>query len=378
MYLLLLILTSIPDAVYMEHSVTLDCSSPESGYIETTREVIVPLTSAGVERYSKIAASFRNTWESLDINASISHWRSGRGEDSAILHENPHSSLLQSGRLESSLRQVIIEFPGIEIGDTLEVEIIRRISHLPMGDYYSYTFYASSRDSIHNGIFKVLWPPEREIHIQSEGVFEFQDYTLENGTECMIWKSAPQFPVPYLPFSPDPASISYFVTVSSHSPDDVSRGLYSILDRNCMVDSSALADSIIEIAGNRPENLCAWVSDEIDYLSGNWGSDPGYSPRNPAETLHDMAGVCRDKAVLLLWLLRRAGYIPAAVLTSLSGDIGSYPGSRSFDHMLVSIKDSSGRTLFLDPTNSFASEGYTYTLRGMGYLPLTPSGSSIE
>ena len=368
----------MPDAVYLEHSITLDCSSPDSGYFETTREIIVPLTAAGVARYGKISASFRNTWESIEVTASISHWRSGRGEDRAILLEAPHSALLTDGRLESSLRQVLIEFPGIEIGDTLKVEIRRNIRYLPMGDFYSYTFYSASRDSIHSAVFKVLWPSAREIHIQSEGVFEYQSYTHGIGTECMIWRSAPSDPIPYLPFSPDPSSISSSVTVSSHLPEDVSMGLYPVLDRNCMVDYSTLADSIIMLAGSRPDDLCSWVSREIEYLSGDWGSDPGYSPRNPAQTLGEMSGVCRDKTVLLLWLLRRAGYEPTAILTSVSSDLVSYPGSRSFDHMLVKLRDSTGNTVYFDPTNSFASSGFTYTLSGWGYLPLTPSGSPLE
>ncbi len=378
MSLLLILLISVPDAVYLEHNIILDCSSPDSGYFETTREIIVPLTAAGVERFGRISASYRNTWESLEITASISHWRSGRGDDIGILREDPHNSLLAGGRLESSLRQVFIEFPGIEIGDTLKVEVRRSIRYLPMGDFYSYTFFAASRDSIHHGVFKVLWPSAREIHIQSEGEFEYQSYTLNDGTDCMIWRSSPENAITYLPFSPDPASISSFVTVSSHSPEELSRGLYPVLDLNCMVDYPTLADSIIEAAGNRPEDLCGWVSREIEYLSGNWGSDPGYSPRNPVETLEDMSGVCRDKTVLLLWLLRRAGYIPTAIVTSVSSNVGPYPGSRSFDHILLTLKDSTGKTLYLDPTNSFSPMGYTYTLRGWGYLPLTPSGSALE
>ena len=378
MHLLLFLLLSTPDAVFLEHTIVLDCSFPDSGYTETTHETIIPLNAMGVERYREISASYRNTWESLEISASISHWRSGRSDDYAIVRETPHTSLLSGGRLESSLREVFIEFPGIEIGDTLEVEIRRDIRYLPMGDFYSYTFFAASRDSIDQSLFKVFWPYSRELHILSEGNFETRRYSFDEETECLVWESGSRNPIPALPFSGNPVFASPFVTVASSTAEEVSRGLYPVLDKDCMIDYPPVADSIIAAAGNTPEDLCGWVSQEIEYLSGNWGKDPGYSPRSPIETIEEKSGVCRDRAVLLLWLLRRAGYAPSAILTSLSGIPVTYPGSRSFDHMLVTLETSDGRTLFLDPTNRYSPQGYTYTLRGRGFLPLTPSGSAMR
>lgn len=375
--LLLLLIISAPDAVFLEHKATLDCSSPDSGYTETTSEVIIPLNARGVWRYSKITASCRDPWETLEITASISHWRSGRGEDSAEVLESPHSSLITDNRLESSLREFSVSFPGIEIGDTLRIEIIRNIRYLPMADFYSYTFYTASRDSIRRGTFRVFWPSSRELHIQSEGEFETLSYPQNDSVDCRVWTSGPSDPVPNIPFSRDPVSLSPFVNVSSSLPEEVSRGLYQVLDENSMVEYSPGAESVILGTGSRPEAISGWISREIEYLSGNWGTDPGYSPRSPLETLEDRSGVCRDRAVLLLWLLRGAGYDPFAVLTASSGNLEPFPGSRSFDHMLVALEDATGNTLFLDPTNSFLDQGFTYTLRGRSYLPLTPSGSSI-
>jgi len=374
----LLLILSSPDAVYLEHNVTLDCTSQDSGYIETTIESIVPLTAAGVQRYNEVSASYRNTWESLEVIASIAHWRTGRGYDTALIHEIPHSSLLPGGRLESSLRELIIEFPGIEIGDTLKIEIRRYIHRLPMDDFYSYTFFSASIDSIHRSVFKVLWASSREFHTHVRGDFETLTYEIDPSVHCSVWESGPVDPLPHLPFSPDAESLSPTVTVSSSTPEEVSRGLYRVLDLDCTTGDPSLADSIVSVTGREPRTISGWISREIEFLSGNWGEDPGYSPRNPVQTVESRSGVCRDRAVLLIWLLRHAGYSPMAILTSVSSSLVSYPGSRSFDHMLVALDDSEGRRVFLDPSGTLSPDGYTFTLRGCGYLPLTPSGSPVE
>lgn len=372
------IMLATPDAVFLNHDVTLYCSSLDSGYEEVTREVIIPLTARGVERYRELVSSFRNTWESLEISdAFIRHWRPGRGTDRAVLRENPHRSLLPGGRLESSLREMFVEFPGIEIGDTLFVEIRRHIDYLPMDDFYAYTFYAAARDSINSGNFRVFWPADREIHISSTDLPEPEIILINDTTKCFSWNTCSHSPIATLPFSPNTAECSPAITIASHLPSDVSAGLFIVLDESLMQCYEPVADSILSVTGFEPGSISAWVSEEIEYLSGNWGRDPGYSPRLPLETLNEHAGVCRDKAVLLLWLLRRAGHDPYAVLTSTSRNITEYVGSRSFDHMLVALDLNSNEVLYLDPSNSFSEEGYSYTLRGAAYLPLTASGSEL-
>ncbi len=378
MFILAIILAS-PDAVFLNHDVTLYCSSPDSGYSEVTREVIIPLTARGVEYYRELVSSFRNTWESLEISiAFIRHWRPGRGTDDAVLREIPHRSLLPDGRLESSLRELFVEFPGIEIGDTLFIEIRRHIDYLPMDDFYSYTYYAAARDSIKAGTFRVFWPADREIYISSNDLPQPEIIPFNDTTVCFSWSTYSYSPIPALPFSRNITECSPAITIASHQPSDVSAGLYTVLDETLMQDYEPVADSILEITGSEPVNICSWVSEEIEYLSGNWGRDPGYTPRFPLETLNEHAGVCRDKAVLLLWLLRRAGHNPYAVLTSTSGSIAEYAGSRSFDHMLVALDINSNQVMFLDPVNKFSEDGYSYALRAAEYLPLTASGSGLK
>lgn len=369
MPLLLLLLLSSPDAVFIQRTVTVDFTA-DTGYVETTSETIVPLTARGVRRYGTVTSSYRNGWESLQVIASVRHWRSGRGVDDADIREEPHGSLLAGGRLESSLREVHVSFPGLEVGDTVTVKVTRNIAELPLDDLYSYTFYAASRDSVHRGSFRVVKPPDRELHHSVSGEFDHSVSTGER-SQVLIWETGPQRPLPFLPFSPGPIRLSPRVTVASHTPRQVSSVLYSRLAGD-LVDRGT---PVTAPAGNDPMELRDWVACEIEYLGTDLGDYPGYTPRTPEETLAERVGVCRDKALLLAWLLYRSGHDPVLVLTSLSGNIGPLPGSRSFDHMLVALAGPGGDTLFLDPVNQMAADGYTYMLRGREYLPLTPEGS---
>ena len=365
------------DAVFLEHSVTLDCSIPDSGYVETTRDVIIPLTGRGVRRYSELAVTFRNTWESITVlDATVIHWRPGRADGEALIENRPHGSLLPSGRMESSLRELILTYPGVEIGDTLILEVSRRIYRLPMEDLYSYTFLPAAIDSVHFSNLSLLWPTDSLLYTAGN-LGEVFSYEAADGLTQYEWSAGPVSGLPGLPFTLGIMERAPFLTIASHTPEEVSARLWSVLQPSAVSDSTELAGIIIEETGGDPAALSEWIAEEVVYLSGDWGVDPGYSPRFPHETLEDRAGVCRDRVALLCWLLQEAGYEPTMLLTSTARGLGELAGSRSFDHILVSLVLPDGEVVFLDPTAPAAAGGFTYTLRGARYLPLSPDGSRM-
>ncbi len=366
---------SAPDAVYLRHEAEIGSPSPGS-YLEVTRETIVPLTGRGVSRYGTMSVSFRSTWESVEVlRAEVRHWRAGRGESLAEVREEPHDMLLPGGRLESSLRELILTFPGLEVGDTILVEVARSIDSLPMGDFYHYAFYPAGRDSIRSGRLAVTWPDHLPLHSSWNG--EDADTMLVDGDIRLTWTTGPSSPLPAGQFAPDPYA-SPRIEVAGSLPEEVSEGLHAFMDPGPPDGELAeAAGQLLLDAGGSPLALRDRVAGEVDFLGADWGSTPGYSPRPPLTTLRDRAGVCRDGAVLLLQLLRLAGFEPHLVMTSTRGAIGELVGSRSFDHVLVAIRGED-RISFLDPSMSRCYDGFTYSLRGRGYLPLLPDGAALE
>ena len=106
--------------------------------------------------------------------------------------------------------------------------------------------------------------------------------------------------------------------------------------------------------------LLAALERDIRYAGVEFG-EGSIVPRTPAETLKNKYGDCKDKATLLVAMLRRAG-VPAHVALLRSGaGAGAYdvepdlPGLGYFNHVIVVTEGSD--PLWIDPTDEFARAG---------------------
>ncbi len=106
------------------------------------------------------------------------------------------------------------------------------------------------------------------------------------------------------------------------------------------------------------QRLLARVSEDIRYTGVELG-EGSLVPRKPAETLRRKFGDCKDKAVLLVALLR-ASDIPAYVALLNAGEGSpdveeSLPGFGTFNHAIVVVPGSPA--IWIDPTDPYARAG---------------------
>ncbi|MGM0627503.1 MAG: transglutaminase-like domain-containing protein [Candidatus Fermentibacterota bacterium] len=343
-------------------------------YEEVERQRIVPLTGRGVSRYRTMSSSYRSGLDTVVVvRAEVRHWRPGRGEEEATVTTRPHQGLADADRLEASLREQVLSFGGMERLDTLVVETRRLIRRLPLADLYSYTFFAGGRDSVVSWSFSLTRPSGTPLLVRDLGAGSPEPAGRGNW-ETLRWRGGPVPPVPLLPMARPLRGRTPRVVVATHSPEQASRVLWGAL-RECLSADTAGAGQVLAEAGAASEELRRWTAAKVEYLGSDWGLYPGYSPRPPRQTLDSRAGVCRDKAVLLAWLLRAAGMDATLGLSSLSSQPDPLVGSRSFDHVVTLLRDGAGWRV-LDPTYRGVSP-YPYELRGRRCLPLTPEGSPM-
>lgn len=341
-------------------------------YEEVRRQRIVPLNGRGVARYRTITSSYRRSMDTVEVvRAEIRHWRPGRGSEQATVTDRPHTGLADAGRLEASLRQQVVSFGGIERLDTLVLHTRRLIRRLPLADAYAYTFFTGGRDSVASWRFSVTRPAGTQLLTECHGLGRPSTQGQGNW-ETLVWSGGPTAPVPPLPMTPAVRQRVDRVVVATSAPMEVSRLLWPAF-AEALEDSGAARTAAS--VGSTPEQMRRWVATKVEYLGADWGLSPGYSPRPPQETMECRAGVCRDKAVLLAWLLRGAGMEATIGLTSAAGQTDGLVGARSFDHVVTLLRREEGWGV-LDPTY----EGFgpwPYGLRGRRVLPLLPEGGDF-
>ncbi len=359
--LILLGLTASPDAVHLDYRVTVELKA-DGSFIERTGISVIPLNGRGVQRYSSMSVSYREGMEEIEVlEASVGHWRGGRGSSEGEISTGPHSILTSTNRLESSLRESLVIMPGVEVGDTVRITIERRIHQLPLSSVYSYSFSPVMDDSVAHSSFQI---------VNESGVSLFSSHS---GNYFSFDNVSPASSHPLA------ASEDRRISFSTGSPAQLSREASAALDLPEYGMCSAL-DEVIDHAGTSPEALRAWVADNINYTGSDSGVWPGWSPRSPEETLQDGSGVCRDRALLLTWLLRKAGYQAYPALATTGGSTPPVVDARYFDHMITVYRNNEGEEWkLLDPTPKGlpSGTGYSFGLRGCTYLPMVPEGSGL-
>ena len=123
--------------------------------------------------------------------------------------------------------------------------------------------------------------------------------------------------------------------------------------------------------------LTHWVSDYMRYSGISMGEGEGYTLHNAKMNFTDRCGVCKDKASLLVTMLRVAGFDAHPAMTMAGSRIESIPADH-FNHCVVVVKRSSGVYEPLDPTwVPFTRENWSSAEQQQNYLPGLPEGSPL-
>ena len=123
--------------------------------------------------------------------------------------------------------------------------------------------------------------------------------------------------------------------------------------------------------------LTHWVADNMRYCGISMGQGEGYTLHNAQMNLTDRCGVCKDKAGLLVAMLRAAGFKAYAAMTMAHERIDLIPADQ-FNHSVCAVQQRDGRFELLDPTwVPNVRELWSSAEQQQGYLIGAPQGFDL-
>jgi len=142
----------------------------------------------------------------------------------------------------------------------------------------------------------------------------------------------------------------------------------------------AMVDTILRGAKDEMDSvsrLTHWCADEIRYSGISMGEGEGFTLHRGAMTFTDRCGVCKDKAGMLITMLRAAGFKSYPAMTMAGSRIDYIPADQ-FNHCVTVVKLNDGKYHLLDPTwVPFVRELWSSAEQQQQYLMGLPEGADL-
>lgn len=298
-------------------------------------------------------------------------------------------------------REKMIEVGRLEPGDAVEVHLYRKgftyallgnngdddERYIPpmKGHFYDIVpFY--SNDPVLSKVY--------QINVPDSKVLQYEVYNGEVASK--MWRNGNQLVYTFSkkdisPFKGEPRSVDASDVATkllmSTSPDWKSKStwFYGVNEEyKSFAANDEIRNKVNELlAKAKNENdsisiLTHWAGDEIRYLGVSIGKGEGYTLHRGEMNFTDRCGVCKDKAGMLITMLRAAGFEAYPAMTMAGSRIDYIPADQ-FNHCVTVVKSrKDGKYKLLDPTwVPFVRELWSSAEQQQNYLMGVPEGADL-
>jgi hypothetical protein len=403
----------------------MDVTVEESGLAHYRRHTLTKiLTDAGALEKAVLRFDYDPASNFIDVESVRIFRKNGATEtvDLSTLRDlfAPASMIYWGGRMK------LLGLPRLEAGDAVEVRTDKKgfeIAYLGGGDgrWGDTTFGAAANGSSAGGggmeeaqndaddsryippmrghfydvvYFQDAYPFKEkryDLHMPKDKPVQFEVY---NGTlysaqrfdEKEVHYSWWQFDIPAIKEEPRmaeaPDIATKLVLATLPSWQEKSRWFAAIHD-TIYTDNEPIKKLVKNLTAGcktdveRVTALQHWAAQEIRYSGLSMGKGEGYTHHPGKMSYCDRCGVCKDKAGMLITLMRTAGYDVWPALTMAGARVEKVPADQ-FNHSVVAWRHKDGTFTMLDPTwVPYSNELWSSAESEQHYVIGTPEGEGL-
>jgi transglutaminase-like putative cysteine protease len=278
--------------------------------------------------------------------------------------ESIDSSQLSANIADPNSKVLTVNIPQLEIGDVVH-SVVRQTTLRPIipGEFADENIFEGN-GYIRHLAYEIHAPAERplrSIALRDEvpGTVTHSVQTNSDQTLDYHWEvnNVPRM-------FDEPAMPSYSMVlqrlVVSTTPDwqGISKWYWNLSQSHLDTTTPAMKQKVAELTAaggsdlDKVHAVFYYVSKNIRYMGLTPEKDrPGFEPHDVCVTFDKQYGVCRDKAALLVSLLRIAGFNAYPVLINVSTKLDMAVPDPYFNHAIAAVELKPGEYVLMDPTD---------------------------
>ena len=354
-------------------------------YLSTSHYRATILQEPGVEPLSKYGDSYYEKYDTVVVKRAVV-----TGPDGKVTPVDPDNikdiPMPAHGPFYlQNVRLVLISFPQLEVGSTVEVDTEVRRNAPPMDHTFSLLETLQSDQPVLRQSYSVTLPAAMPLKwkvYRGEAGFTRQE---RDGRVTYQWQVGEQpqlIPEPGMPPAQEVTPVLALSTIATWQ--DVSRWFANLASDGQKM-TPELTRLVADVTAGKTtqeakiQALYFWSARNIRYVETAFtGEKAGFKPVSADQTFQRKYGVCRDKAQFLVTLLRSIGVDAYNVLitSGVRRDV-DIPGIQ-FNHAIVAIKRADGTFSYLDPTAEDSIQYLPYSDQYKWALVCTPKGEDIQ
>jgi cellulose synthase operon protein C len=321
--------------------------------------VFQPLTEAAAAQGREYAFGYEGDTETVQLRGAKVYRVNGQVEEASESGESDADD--PSMAMYTSQRVVYVHFPRLFPGDVVELQY--RIEDVAernaFADYFGEVHYMERNEPVFYSEYALLVPKSRNLVFNQPkipGVTLATSETPQNRIYRYIARDLKQ--VDGEPYAP-PASefLGYIHTSTYRSWDDMGKWYWGLVKDQFVADDEVRKRTLEVTQGLTDEAakvraVYNYVVTKTRYVALEFGIH-GFKPYRCAQIFARGFGDCKDKATLIVTMLKQLG-IPATIVivrTGMRGDFGTDIASLApFDHAIAYVPS---LNLYLDGTAEF-------------------------
>lgn len=327
------------------------------------------INERGKQMFSETQISYDSTFEKVELISARTIKPDGTVVDVGTRHLRD-VSLYLNFPLYSNVRAFIISFPEVTEDATIEYKVKIYNNHLINKKDFVLHYPLQSSEPILKANFKLVIPEDRPLNIKIRNPeYNYFGASLEpkvekkNGFLSYLWsfKDIPQIiPEPQMPAL---SQINPTIIVSTfRNWQDIYKWWWQLAKDKIQADEM-IKEKVRELTKNarspreKLEAIYNFCAQKIRYVAVEYGQ-AGYEPHRAVDIFKNKYGDCKDQAILLVTMLKEAGFASWPVLISTKEYYNAdkeFPAVL-FNHCIACVQ--LGKELFfLDPTAETCSFG---------------------